>query len=102
MHYLPPFFVSYIFIEVLSGTMRGTGNSFKPMLLAISGVCIPRVLWLAIVVPKSQTLHTILFTFPLSWVITSVLFISYFLYYTKKRGWWKKDLQKAKAAAAQA
>lgn len=101
MHYLPPFFIWYICIEVLSGTLRGTGNSFKPMLLAISGVCIPRVLWLAIAVPKNQTLHTILFTFPLSWIITSSLFIVYFLYYTKKKGWWKKDLQKAQSKAVE-
>ena len=101
MHFLPPMFVFYVCIEVLSGTLRGTGNSFKPMLLAISGVCLPRILWLAIVVPKKQTLITILVTFPLSWVITTVLFIAYFLHYTKKRGWWKNDLSKASQASTE-
>ena len=98
MHYLPLFFEFYIFIEVFSGTLRGTGNSFKPMIIAISGICIPRILWLTVVVPKNQSLFTILFTFPLSWVLTGCMFIVYFVYYTKKRGWWKKDLMKAAEA----
>ena len=88
MHFLPPTFFTYVCIEILSGALRGTGNSFKPMIIAVSGICVPRILWLLIVVSHKNTLNMILFTFPLSWVITSVMFIVYFIYYTKKRGWW--------------
>lgn len=77
--YLVPFYFVYISIEVLSGTVRGAGKSLAPTLITVFGICIIRLLWLFIAVPKNRTITTVLFSYPLTWTITSIAFWIYFL-----------------------
>lgn len=79
LNYLVPFYFIYISIEVLSGTVRGAGRSLAPTLITVFGICFLRLLWLFLVVPKNQTLENVLFTYPLTWAVTSVAFWIYFL-----------------------
>lgn len=79
LNYLVPFYFIYISIEVLSGTVRGAGRSLVPTLITVFGICFLRLLWLFLVVPKNQTLENVLFTYPLTWAVTSVAFWIYFL-----------------------
>lgn len=51
-----------------------------PMLMTCTGVCLLRVLWVLIAVPISHQIQTLLFSYPLSWVITSILFLIYYRY----------------------
>ena len=48
MHCNVPLYVSFVPIDLLSGGMRGMGNSLAPMLIICFGVCIFRVVWLFI------------------------------------------------------
>ena len=41
MHFLMPFYLLYIPIEVLFGALRGMGNALAPTLLTFFGVCLP-------------------------------------------------------------
>lgn len=77
--YLAPFYFTYISIEVLSGTVRGAGKSFAPTVITVFGVCALRLLWLFIAVPANQTIKTVLFSYPLTWTVTSIAFWIYFL-----------------------
>lgn len=77
--YLAPFYFTYISIEVLSGTARGAGKSFAPTVITVFGVCALRLLWLFIAVPANQTIKTVLFSYPLTWTVTSIAFWIYFL-----------------------
>ena len=80
-------YITYICIEILSGTCRGCGDSFFPMLLTCFGVCVLRILWITIAVPLRHEVATVAFSYPLTWTITSILFILYY-----KRGkWMQKD-----------
>lgn len=48
MRVVSPAYITYICIEILSGTCRGCGDSFFPMLLTCFGVCVLRILWITI------------------------------------------------------
>lgn len=80
-----PTFWIYVFIEILSGSLRGMGNSFIPMILTGLGVCVLRVIWLFTIVPIRPEVSTVIFSYPITWVVTSVLFIIYYIYYTKRQ-----------------
>lgn len=80
-----PTYITYILIEILSGAMRGTGDSLVPTILTLTGVCLMRVFWVMVVVPMHHDLHTLLLSYPITWVITSTLFLVYDL-----RGNWLK------------
>ena len=80
-----PTFWTYVFIEIFSGSLRGMGNSFIPMILTSMGVCALRVIWLFTIVPLRPEVSTVIYSYPLTWSVTSVLFIIYYIYYTKKQ-----------------
>jgi len=80
-----PAYVSYIFIEILSGAMRGTGESFVPTMLTLTGICLIRVFWVCVIVPMHHELRVLLMSYPLTWIITGILFIIYY-----RRGNWLK------------
>ncbi len=80
-----PTFWTYVFIEIYSGSLRGMGDSFIPMILTSLGVCVLRVLWLFTIVPLRPEISTIVYSYPITWSVTSVLFIIYYIYFTKKQ-----------------
>jgi Na+-driven multidrug efflux pump len=84
LRFLVPTFFTYVCIEIFSGSLRGMGNAFIPMLLTCFGVCVLRIVWIFTAVPVWPDVKTVIFSYPLTWVTTSILFIFYFLYYTGK------------------
>jgi putative MATE family efflux protein len=74
-----PFFITWVSIEILSGTIRGCGQSVVPTLLTVFGVCVLRILWVIFVFPSHHTIQTVMYVYPFSWVITSILFWIYYL-----------------------
>ena len=80
-----PTFWTYVFIEIFSGSLRGMGDSFIPMIRTSMGVCILRVIWLFTVVPLRPEISTVIYSYPITWSVTSVLFIIYYIYYTKRQ-----------------
>lgn len=85
IHVIAPTYITYICIEILGGTARGCGDSIIPMLLTCFGVCVLRVVWILVIVPLHRDLATVAFSYPLTWAVTSVMFIIYYL-----RGNWLK------------
>lgn len=84
MRFLVPTFMTYICIEIYSGALRGMGDSLIPMLITCGGICGLRVLWLLLAVPKWNNMKTVMMSYPITWVITSILFLVYYSWYTKK------------------
>lgn len=84
MRFLVPTFMTYICIEIYSGALRGMGDSLIPMLITCGGICGLRVLWLLIAVPRWNNMKTVMMSYPITWVITSILFLIYYSWYTKK------------------
>ena len=87
---LAPCYVSYVLIEVLSGAIRGTGDSLVPTLLVSGGICALRILWIFVALPMHHTLDTLLLSYPITWVITSLLFAIYYL----QGGWLRRQIRK--------
>lgn len=85
LKFLVPTFVTYVCIEIYSGSLRGVGDCWIPMIITCLGVCALRVLWIWVVVPFRREIQTVVFSYPLTWVVTSVLFFFYFNFYSKLR-----------------
>lgn len=83
LHFLVPAFFTYIAIEILSGALRGVGDCWIPMIITCFGVCVLRILWIFAAVPFRPDIRTIIFSYPLTWVVTSVMFIIYFVFFSK-------------------
>ncbi len=88
---LAPLFILYICIEILSGALRGTGDAVMPSVMTLLGVCALRVTWLLGVVPLNRTLNMVLLCYPITWAVTSLLFVVYYF----KSGWLKRSIRKA-------
>lgn len=83
LRYMAPWYTIYVFIEVLSGALRGTGDVLIPTLITLGGVCLVRIPWILFAVPAYHTTACIMLSYPLSWVTTTVLIILYYLYRKK-------------------
>ena len=86
MHFIPLAYILYSGIDIFSGTIRGMGDSFRPMCIVLCGICIPRIFWLLVIIPLHFNLTVLMGIYPFSWGITEVLFIIYFLLFAKKYG----------------
>lgn len=80
VNFLMPMYFTYVCIEVLSGTIRGVGNTIIPMIITCVGVCVLRVAWVLIMMPIWHSIYVLMFSYPLSWAVTSLIFILYFRY----------------------
>lgn len=65
-------------MEVLAFAIRGLGYSTMPMIVSLMGGCVFRVLWILIVFSAVPTQFSIYISYPMSWILTSiVLWICY-------------------------
>lgn len=94
LHHVAPAYCLFVFIELLSGALRGTGDVVIPMLITCFGVCLLRVAWLFFIVPLAPGLNTIVLSYPVTWAITAVMFIVYYCYRARK---WPKFSEKKMA-----
>ncbi len=87
---IAPSYITYICIEILGGTARGCGDSIIPMLLTCFGVCVLRIVWILVAVPLRPDVTTVAFSYPLTWMVTSIMFIIYYL----RGNWLKRNIQR--------
>jgi putative MATE family efflux protein len=85
MRFLAPLYFIYIGGEVLPGAIRGTGETFKPMILTLLGTCACRVFWVLFAVPLQPTLKMVIWSYPVSWIVTSLSFIVFYQIHKSKR-----------------
>lgn len=82
LYFLAPTFITYLCIEIYSGALRGTGDCWIPMIITALGVCVLRVVWIIVAVPHRPEITTIIFSYPLTWVTTSILFVIYYYWFS--------------------
>ena len=80
---IAPLYFIYVIGDVLSGAIRGIGDTFNPMIINIFGICIIRLLWIFFIVPLNPTFFMVLYSFIVSWIITAVMYIAYIIYKRK-------------------
>lgn len=74
---LAPWLFAYVSIEVVAGALRGVGNVMVPTVLTLIGVVGIRVVWV-FVTSGAASVTVPLTCYPVSWLITSIMFIIYF------------------------
>lgn len=62
-------------MDVICGQLRGIGKSLQPMIIALCGVCLLRMVWIYTIfqIPQYHTLTMLYVTYPISWIVTSVV-----------------------------
>lgn len=78
-----PSYITYVFIEVLSGALRGIGDVFIPTVANMVGVCAVRIPFILIILPRIYKIETILVSYPIAWIATLLILIPY--YFIRKR-----------------
>ncbi len=94
LHFMVPTFITYIAIEILSGTLRGVGDAWMPLVITGIGVCAVRVLWIMFVLPHYHTIIGAAFCYPLTWSLTTIAFVIYYYFFSSLRRWKLKPLKK--------
>ena len=83
IHLIAPLYFMYVIGDVLSGAIKGTGNTLHPIVINIFGICICRILWIFLIVPLNPTFFMVLYGFIVSWIITALMYIVYVIYKRK-------------------
>lgn len=95
LHFMVPTFITYIAIEILSGTLRGVGDAWMPLIITGVGICGVRVLWIMFVLPHFHNIIGAAFCYPLTWSLTTISFVVYYYFFSSLARWkiqpfWKK------------
>ena len=77
-------------MDVISGSIRGMGNSLVPMITSIIGICVVRVLWIYLVFNPNtnftdyKDLSILFVSYPISWIATLVANLITYIIVSKK------------------
>lgn len=85
LYWLAIAFVFSIMQDILSGLLRGFGQSLGPALISLIGICGIRILWILTAFKKSRTFTTIMMSYPISLAITAFS-IAILCFVLKKKG----------------
>ncbi len=86
VHSLTPWYFLFVPIEMISGSLRGMGDTLFPTVLTALGICIFRSAWMFLVIPRWHEIEGITISYPISWVITGIAFILYYLRRRRRLG----------------
>lgn len=67
-------------IDIISGAMRGYGESLKPALVAIVGICGVRITYVYTYFASHRTIQVLIAAYPLSWFVTLAILIVMYIY----------------------
>lgn len=73
-----PFYWIYLILEVLGGSIRGSGKTVAPMAITLVNICILRTLILFIIMSYSQNIQAIAITYPITWAATAICMAVYY------------------------
>ena len=64
--------------DVMSNALRGLGKSSLAMFISIFGTCVVRIIWINTIfrIPEFRSILTIYLVFPLSWSVTSLIYLA--------------------------
>ena len=73
------FYFLLAFSHCIAGILRGAGKSIVPMLVMLACWCIIRVTYISIVVKFIPDIQVIFWAYPMTWALSSITFLIYFL-----------------------
>ena len=95
LHLLLPGYFTFILAQMLTGAVRGTGETLRPMLIMLGGVCALRIVWMLVVVRIWPGALMVAMAYPVSWGATGLVSLLYYL-----RGGWRRRLDAVEARVA--
>ena len=78
------FYITYTGMEILASTLRGLGIVGIPTVMTLGGICVLRIIFITIFMPIYHSVNVVIIVYPLSWAVTSILFVIYYLARRKK------------------
>ena len=79
MRTICPFFFLLAFSHCIAGVMRGAGKASVPMFTMLGCWCIFRVTYISVAVQYVNQLTTVSWAYPITWTLSSIVFLIYFL-----------------------
>ena len=74
------FYFLLAFSHSVAAVCRGSGKAFVPMLIMFSVWCVLRVAYIAVVMHLFGEIGYIYWAYPITWAISSVIYLFYFLF----------------------
>lgn len=84
MRFMAPWYLAAVFSEILPGALRAVGSTFIPMLLTMISPFALRIAWILIVPQHFESLYALIAVYPVSWVVTALLFIVYYPFHSRR------------------
>ena len=86
------FYFLLAFSHCIAGVMRGAGKATVPMFTMLACWCVIRVTYISVAVKYVNQLTTVSWAYPITWTLSSIVFLVYFL-----KGDWIHNFDKIKA-----
>lgn len=81
--YITSFQILNLSVDIMSGSLRGYGNSLAPALIALLGICVTRVIWVFTFFTMNRTYSNLLACYPISWSITATIMLCYYFWFMR-------------------
>ena len=81
--FLGPVYWTYVPCCILAGSIQGSGEAVAPMVISLCGTAAFRILWILLYVPVHHTALTVAAAYPISWILTSAIFVFYWIHWTR-------------------
>lgn len=78
-HTVTLFYFLLAFSHCIAGILRGAGKSTVPMIVMMCCWCIIRITYITIIVRFVPVINVIFWAYPLTWSLSSIIFLIYFL-----------------------
>ena len=73
------FFFLLAFSHAVAGVCRGAGRATVPMLVMLSSWCVFRIIFISIAMRILRDIRVLFWCYPLTWAISSAIFLIYYL-----------------------
>lgn len=84
LRFMAPIYFTYTGIEIFSQILKGMGKVIIPTYLTLIFICGVRISWIFFYALDHLTPIVVMMAYPLSWIITTISFIVYYLYVSRK------------------
>ncbi len=84
LRFLMPILIAYAAVETFFALINGLGKAIYSTVVTIFGVVIVRMSWIMFYASKTGNVRTILFAFPLSWIVTALIYSIIYLVIKEK------------------
>lgn len=79
-HIVTLFYLLLAFSHSIAAVCRGAGKAFVPMIVMLSVWCVLRISYILIVMRVTSEIQYVFWAYPLTWGISSVIYLFYYLF----------------------